>query len=159
MNIVILRHGQAEGYAQTDAQRSLTERGLKDTEQAGLCLQKQGLEFDGVWVSPYVRTQQTAQQVLKSFSELEINTQDFLTPESEPKTAFDAIKHSELDSLLIISHQPLVGELLALLTEPKVAYQSPMSPATMAYVHNEHMLPACGELLWLRHAPEFQIAG
>ena len=159
MNVLILRHGQAEGYAQTDAQRNLTERGLRDTEQAGQCLQALGLAFDGVWVSPYVRTQQTAQQVLKSFPELEVNTQDILTPESDPKTVFDAIKHSELDSLLIISHQPLVGELLALLTEPKVSYQSPMSPATMAYVHNEHMLPACGELTWLRHAPEFQIAG
>lgn len=159
MNVLILRHGQAEGYAQTDAQRNLTERGLRDTEQAGKCLQSLGLEFDDVWVSPYVRTQQTAEQVLKSYPELEVNTQDIFTPESDPKAAFDAIKHSGLDNLLIISHQPLVGELVALLAEPKISYQSPMSPATMAFIHNEHMLPACGELLWLRHAPEFQRAG
>ena len=159
MNIVVLRHGQAEGYAQTDAQRHLTDRGLRDTEQAGKCLASLGLQFDDVWVSPYVRTQQTAKQVLKSYPQLEVNTQDILTPESNPQVVFDAIKHSGLDDLLIISHQPLVGELLALLVDPKTSYQSPMSPASMAYVHNQHKLPACGELAWLRHAPEFNRAG
>jgi phosphohistidine phosphatase len=155
MDIVILRHGQAEGYAATDEQRHLTERGFREAERAGRCLAKDGFVFDGVWVSPYLRTQQTAEQVLKSFPELDIYTQPKLTPETNPSLVFDLIKQSGLERLLVISHQPLVGELVALLADTSVSYSCPMSPASMVYVHNEHMLHGCGELKWLRHPPEF----
>ncbi|MGK0442727.1 MAG: phosphohistidine phosphatase [Pseudohongiellaceae bacterium] len=155
MDIVILRHGQAEGYTTSDAQRSLTDRGVRYSEQAGKCLAKLGLEFDGVWVSPYVRTQQTAEQVLKSYPELAIHSQPQLTPETNPDLVFDLIKQSGLERLLIISHQPLVGGLVALLADASTSYRCPLSPASMVYISNKHMLHRCGELNWLRHAPEF----
>ena len=154
MEIVILRHGQAEGYATADAQRKLTAKGEADALRAGQCLAELGFSFDALWVSPYLRTQQTAQQVLKNFSDLQPSTQALLTPESNPKQVFEFIHRSGLQRVLLISHQPLVSDLVAYMTEPK-GYGPAMAPASMACVENKHGLPGCGVLRWLRHAPEF----
>ncbi|MCR8922930.1 phosphohistidine phosphatase SixA [Dasania sp. GY-MA-18] len=154
MEIVILRHGQAEGYATSDASRNLTERGKADALRAGACLAELGLQFDALWVSPYVRAQQTAQQLLTSLPDLQIVSLDMLTPESDLKSVFDFIHRSGLQRVLLVSHQPLVSDLVAYMTEPN-GYGPAMAPASMACVENKHGLPGCGELRWLRHAPEF----
>lgn len=158
MRIVILRHGQASMSAPSDAERPLTERGHLDAENAGLCLQGLGFEFDCVWVSPYLRAQQTADDALKVYPELERFNKSFLTSESSPLVVINELKRSGLESVLLVSHQPLVSALTGLLTEPSTAYGPPMSPASIVYIETHHLLPGCGDVHWLRHAPEFNRA-
>lgn len=155
MKLLIMRHGQAGMNANIDAERALTNRGIKDAALAGKVLADLGLTFDALWVSPYVRTQQTADEVCRAYPELErINNAD-LTPDAPLRSLVESIKHSAHESLLVISHQPLVSDLVAYLTESGSAYGPSMAPASMAWVSSENLLPGCGELLWLRHAPEF----
>ena len=155
MNILILRHGQASMDAKSDAERPLTDRGRVDAQNAGRTLASLGVQFDCAWVSPFLRTQQTADEALKAYPELARYNKDFLTPESSPHIVLQELKSSGLDNVLLISHQPLVSALAALLSESSSAYGPSMSPASMAYLTSKDLLPGCGELQWLRHAPEF----
>jgi phosphohistidine phosphatase len=152
MNIVIMRHGQAESQAATDFDRPLTMAGLKQASSAGSCLSGLGLSFDQVWVSPYLRTQQTADQVLAQLSVGKRLSVDLLVPETRPLDLITALGEQSCDNLLLVSHQPLVSSLVSSLAGIHV----PMSPASMALLETAVVAADCAELKWLRHAPDFE---
>jgi phosphohistidine phosphatase len=59
--IWILRHGDAEaGEGKPDADRELTEKGERQSVNAGRALKKLGVELDVCLTSPKVRAKQTA---------------------------------------------------------------------------------------------------
>jgi phosphohistidine phosphatase len=64
MQIFVMRHGQAEMVAPSDEQRPLTETGIKEAKFIGQWLLKNNTIFDCVFVSPYVRAQQTADALI-----------------------------------------------------------------------------------------------
>ena len=152
MKIVIMRHGEAVASASSDRQRALTARGMQQAAAAGLCLSQQRLLFSKILASPYLRTQQTADQLLAHFPSCRKITFDLLEPESRPSEVVDAIGKFSEDTLLVVTHQPLIGDLVASLCSQRVA----MSPASMALLDAPVVAAGCAELLWLRHAPLFE---
>ncbi len=79
---VVMRHGEAESNAQNilsgkkDNPHHITEKGKKEVEQA--ILELQGRAIDMVFVSPFVRTQETAHMVQKALglNDSQIVTED-----------------------------------------------------------------------------------
>ncbi|ARN76116.1 phosphohistidine phosphatase SixA [Oceanicoccus sagamiensis] len=156
MNIVILRHGEAEIYADSDAQRNLTDYGREQAQAAGVCLKALALDFKQVWVSPYIRAQQTADGVLSALGDIPRETVDALIPESSPINLVDTLSTYSGGDLLIVSHQPLVSALVGLLENADHRSGPPMSPASMAMLTADTLLAGCCQLQWLRHAPNFE---
>lgn len=156
MNIVIMRHGQAEAYASSDEARCLTSRGQADALAAGRTLAALDVVFDAVWVSPFQRAQQTADQVLKSIEVGERETISAITPESPPEQFIAQLNEAGCDNLLLVSHNPFVSSLIGLLCDGAGMYGPPMSPASMAMLTADDVLPGCCDLHWLRHAPLFE---
>ncbi|MDN3610626.1 phosphohistidine phosphatase SixA [Vibrio ostreicida] len=118
MKIFIMRHGEAEHYAESDAQRSLTERGQKNSVQVVQeCVKTGHSQFDCVLVSPYLRAQQTWQAVSHLFSAKKILTCDDITPYGESSHVANYVEAiaevDKLTSVLLVSHLPLVGYLTA----------------------------------------------
>jgi phosphohistidine phosphatase len=156
MHIVIMRHGEAESFAGSDAKRDLTDLGCQQATTAGQRLKQLAIGFDQVWVSPYNRTQQTSDRVLSALPAIERRTLDILVPESNPSAVLDEIESSGVQQLLIISHQPLVSILAALLEFGNRQGGPAMAPASMVMLEAEHLLSACCQRRWLRHAPNFE---
>lgn len=118
MYIFIMRHGEAVTHAASDAQRALTPRGRQESRLMAEWLSGQttgGVER--VLVSPYLRAQQTwetVRAVLPITSTPEV--WDSLIPEGNPQPAADyltALAAEGVSSVLIVSHLPLVGYLVA----------------------------------------------
>jgi phosphohistidine phosphatase len=158
MNIVILRHGEAESHATRDADRNLTLNGREQVRKAAECLQTLGVSFEQAWVSPFRRTQQTAEEVSSIINGFSRHTHKILVPESNPDTVVDAIEKSSLNSLLIVSHQPLVSALVGLLVDAESRLGPPMSPASMVCVNGDVVMPGCCTQVWLRHAPHYDFS-
>ena len=60
--LYVLRHGDAEPYGyDNDKQRALTDFGFTEVKATAQAFQAKGESFDAVFVSPYLRAQQTAQ--------------------------------------------------------------------------------------------------
>ena len=156
MNIVILRHSETETYANSDAQRNLTDYGREQAQQVGLCLKNLTIPFDQVWVSPYQRAQQTADGVLSQLGSITRETLDSLTPQSSPTALVDTLSTFNGGDLLIVSHQPLVSALVGLLENADYRSGPPMPPASMALLSADTLLAGCCQLQWLRHAPTFE---
>lgn len=161
MNLVIMRHGEAEMFANNDAARNLTNRGQLQAQAAGECLQQLGFIPDQCWLSPYQRTRQTAAAVLNAFSDVPQHVFDWLTPDNHPEKVIELLARDDVKNLLLISHQPLVGGLVSLLVDSSANPQGnyPMAPASMVMLQTQSLLAGCCQLQWLRHAPLFEVGG
>ncbi|MGR5365427.1 phosphohistidine phosphatase SixA [Photobacterium damselae] len=152
MRIYIMRHGEAENFAPSDAERPLTQRGRSQSVQVATQLHERLNQqpIDWVWVSPYLRAQQTWQTLADVLSEpKQISTVADITPygEAEEVAAYlkAAIDVERPESVLLVSHLPLVGYLTAEL-DPSI--QPPMfrTSAIAALEYNPETGRA--EFLW-----------
>lgn len=163
MKILIIRHGEAHAQVDSDFQRELTPKGMRDASAAGRSIADQGLaaelmSFDRVWVSPYRRTQQTADIFLRAANMESVprNVSELITPDGAPADVVAAIFESKISNLVLVSHQPLVSALIGTLVSSEVFLGPPMSPGSMALLEMETVLPGCCSLKWLCHAPSYQ---
>ncbi len=116
MKIWVLRHGEAQANARSDAERELTGHGRSQVLSSAAHLL--GKPLDRIIASPYVRAQQTAELVRQAlgFSE-PISTVSWLIPESDPKKVLKQLDLYTGEEILLVSHQPLVGVLIGLLVQ------------------------------------------
>ncbi|WP_456296932.1 phosphohistidine phosphatase SixA [Vibrio sp. AK197] len=118
MKIFIMRHGEAVQFALSDAERALTERGQSASIAVARASNEQGVkQFDLVLVSPYVRAQQTWNAIAQYFEADKVETSEDITPYGDSEQVFDYLQAridvDSLESVLIVSHLPLVGYLTA----------------------------------------------
>ncbi|MEL0659163.1 phosphohistidine phosphatase SixA [Psychromonas arctica] len=116
MQIYIMRHGQAEMMAFSDAERNLTDIGREESELMAKYLIKEGVTLDAALVSPYVRAQQTWESVSPFFEGVtNIQVLPCLTPSGSARKTVDellALQAEGVKSVLLVSHLPLVGYIV-----------------------------------------------
>jgi len=129
-----MRHGEAQNpvsHSQTnDSERELTKQGQFEAQLMESWLTKMKIEVGQIWVSPFIRAQQTCELVSKNLG-VKAQTLSFITPAGDAKQVHDYIdgvivgqlesmsenvNETELEALLIVSHMPLVSYLVAELT-------------------------------------------
>jgi phosphohistidine phosphatase len=152
MQLYLMRHGEAGFQAQSDRERTLTETGRYHTRLMSNWLARTVSAFDLVLVSPYLRAQQTWQEVNTHFPDpRKWLVLDELVPAGDPVTAADLIlayaEHYKADKVLVISHMPLLGYMVSELvagTEPPLFTTSGV---TLIDKHGEQ-----ASLMW-QHGP------
>ncbi|PTQ90302.1 phosphohistidine phosphatase SixA [Agitococcus lubricus] len=113
MQIILIRHGQAESQKTTDAARQLTAIGEWQAQQTAAWLLNHGYQLDGLFASPYVRAQQTAYHIGQAL-DMHMSTTDLITPDSDPTQAIawlDSLELPETASIALVCHMPIVGRL------------------------------------------------
>ncbi|WP_386686047.1 phosphohistidine phosphatase SixA [Lonepinella sp. MS14437] len=119
MKIFIMRHGEAEMFAKSDKDRPLTEFGEQSSSNQGAWLKETAAQFDKVLVSPYIRTKQTFEYINNIFDDkLTERTEiwDAITPYGKAEVIVDYLSvlfDEDIQQILIVSHLPLVGEIVA----------------------------------------------
>lgn len=150
MKLWLLRHGEAEARARTDAERNLTAAGRLEVQTSAAHLQGQPL--DVILVSPYVRAQQTAEIVrqILDFSG-PVETVPWLTPESDPDDAMLYLDRRSESDVLLVTHQPFVGVLGGWLVHGHRDTPLPMATASLAELEGEYLAAGLLQLVGLRH--------
>jgi phosphohistidine phosphatase len=96
----LLRHGEAEDGS-PDSERPLTDKGKRQSRDAGRALAKLGVEIDACLTSPKVRAHETALLACEALG---------VEPRHEPKLAggpFDAEQLAAgLGEVLLVGHDP-----------------------------------------------------
>lgn len=123
MNLYLIRHAIAvdpasPGY-EDDNLRPLTEKGREKMINIARGLKALEVHFDLILTSPAVRTQDTAQillKVLKMKKGQLINSENLLpTGSSDQLIGEINEKYSTLDSIAIVGHEPNLSTLISLL--------------------------------------------
>ncbi|MES2162346.1 MAG: phosphohistidine phosphatase SixA [Pseudomonadota bacterium] len=113
MDLILWRHAEAEDAepGMSDLERELTVKGLKQARRMGQWLDSQLPDSCRILCSPAVRTLQTAEALGRKFK---IHTD--LAPGAD---ATDIVKAANWpgnkDSVLVVGHQPTLGQLASLL--------------------------------------------
>lgn len=118
MKIYLMRHGEAGFEAATDKQRFLTTNGERQTAEVIEQFPELLQQVDLVLTSTYLRTEQTWNVIAPMCSSRpEVASAQELTPEANPQVARDLIlAHAEVSNakqVLVVSHMPLLGYLVA----------------------------------------------
>lgn len=150
MKIVIMRHGEAETFANSDAERALTSFGRSASRDVAQRCRQQGMsQFDKVLVSPYLRAQQTWQELEDIFDAKDVVECEDITPYGDSATVADylqaLIELEKPESILLVSHLPLVGYLTADLV---VDIVPPMFPTSGMICIDYDVQNQRGEVLW-----------
>ncbi|WOT04019.1 phosphohistidine phosphatase SixA [Shewanella youngdeokensis] len=155
MQLFLMRHGEAGFNAHSDRERTLTDLGRLNVRAMSQWLGQSVAEFDLVLVSPYLRAQQTWQELRPHFSEpSQWLTLDDLVPEGDPAKVADVVmayaEHFNAKKVLVLAHMPLLGYLVSELVagvEPPLFATSGMtlinkqaSEASVEWQRAPHML-------------------
>lgn len=149
MKLWVLRHGEAVPYGSCpDSERELTEHGRKEALSSAAHLIGQPLT--AIYASPYLRAQQTAQIVREALGfEPEIRTVEWLTPEVDPDRVADQLV--SVSNVLLVSHNPLVGNLLSYLQHGAGYPPERVNTAGLAELESPELLIGSMTLNSLRH--------
>ncbi len=145
MRLFLLRHGEAGFNALTDEQRSLTDNGRFRLRQ--MLLQHQELleGIERICHSPYLRTCQTTELVCEAKA-VATSPLKLLTPESSPQKVINWLSEQTDESLMLVTHQPLIGNLVSLLCEGDLSRPEPMMPGCLAIIELEFPAVGLGQL-------------
>ena len=117
--LIVLRHAKSSWKTgESDVRRPLAERGLRDAQAMGTLLA--GYSVDLVWCSSATRAQQTwerAQAGGAKATTVEITEAVYHAWADELIAEINALDES-VSTLLIVGHQPTVGDLVTTLAKP-----------------------------------------
>ncbi|WP_341520457.1 phosphohistidine phosphatase SixA [Pseudomonas sp. G.S.17] len=150
MKVWVLRHGEAQAQARSDAERELTRNGREQVLHSAAYLMGQPLQR--ILASPYVRAQQTAELVRQAlgFSEPVVIV-PWLTPDNDPRQVLSHLDAYANEDVLLVSHQPLVGALIGLAVHGSIQQPQPMNTASLAELSGDFPLAGAMELDSVRH--------
>lgn len=127
MNVYFLRHAEAlptdDITIHTDEERPLAEEGRQQVELMAGLISRKGLTFDVVLTSPLVRTRQTAEGLLTHLGRntAEVNDLQHLAPGGSSKKLIKYLRALEAQNVLLVGHNPDLGEHIAYLIGGKNA--------------------------------------
>ena len=111
--LILMRHAKAVkgGEAPSDEARALAPRGRRDAAAAGAALAEAGLAPTLALVSTATRTRETAEYALQGLR-LETRFEDALY-HAAPEGLWDAFMACDAESVVLIGHNPGMGDLVA----------------------------------------------
>jgi phosphohistidine phosphatase len=109
-NLILWRHAEAEVlmHGASDLERPLTAKGHRQAKQMSAWLKKYLSKQTYVLVSPAVRTRETVAYWAEDWQE---DTR--LAPERPLEPLLQLLAQSPFESMMLVGHQPWIGELVA----------------------------------------------
>ncbi|QUM75668.1 phosphohistidine phosphatase SixA [Moritella sp. 24] len=123
MKIYIMRHGQAGLYANSDAERELTGTGRQQSADMASWLSAIEPTLDCVLHSPYIRAAQTWNVIGNFFTVNKVEVCEDITPYGDAEFIADYVRalveQNNYETVLLVSHLPVVSYLTSVLTANK----------------------------------------
>lgn len=113
MDLIFWRHAEAEDEREglADLERALTSRGEKQAQRVGAWLDRHLPEGTKVLCSPALRCEQTALALGRKYK-----VRQELAPGASPQDLLEAAQWPDArQAVMIVGHQPVLGETLAML--------------------------------------------
>ena len=168
MNLYLLRHGIAaagdEPGIESDHERPLTPKGVKRMRKAAKGLRRLGIEFDAILTSPLIRARQTAEIVAEALSlQSELQEISALAPESSVDNLLLGLTRFQTrEDLLLVGHQPLLGQIAAFLLrgKDKSHFDMPLKKGGLCRIEIDSIPPSKpGTLHWLLAPKQLRLLG
>lgn len=116
MQLLLLRHADAESSAPTDDLRALSDKGRQQAKRVARFCKERGLQPDLILTSPFLRAEETARIVGEELKSERVLSA-FLAAGMMPSAAIEELRTCQrLDCVMLVGHEPdlssLAGALL-----------------------------------------------
>ncbi len=148
MLIYLMRHGEAEPQGQSDQTRELTRKGVTDTRGVMEKLKARSPQIERAMMSPYQRARQTITSLRIVAPNLRYEVNQNLVPDASVYDLLDSFETIDVMQLFLVSHNPLLSNLLSLIVDGTLETNRHMGCSEIACVSMDIAAPGCGELLY-----------
>ena len=154
--LYLIRHGLAEERGDAwpdDAKRPLPDKGISQMRKAARGLARLGVAVDVVLTSPLVRARQTAEIVSGALEPRPslLNVDSLAADGSYAAVIADLEKHARKARIVLVGHEPALGELAARLIGSRHAIE--FKKGAVCRIDIDDIPPAGpGDLRWLMTA-------
>lgn len=124
--LILMRHGEAQHGGVSDHTRSLTPRGVADTQSIGKKL-IETLGHTKIICSDAKRTKQTSEQILKFLTEYAIEfDHDIYLAHDGSRLGKCLVRHAKPkdESIMLIGHNPAISQFAATLMDEPVSFST-----------------------------------
>jgi phosphohistidine phosphatase len=156
MDVYLIRHAEAVEREQfgdrPDEERPLTDAGRAQAERLATALPARGALIQKLFVSPTVRTRQTAEPLVTAWrlaGEAVVEAAE-LAPEGKPRKVAKRVNKQPAAVVGLVGHRPDLNELAAWLIGDKLA-QIALDKGGVALIRlpDNELDKGAGELVWL----------
>lgn len=145
MKVLLVRHAKSfydwPKYP-TDSVRPLSEKGRTRQKAVAKGMKVNNLSFDMVWCSPYKRALETLEIIQMAFNtKLKVIINNNLVPGGDEHELYELLQHEAEQhsdqTLLLVSHNPLVSDLLELLSNSELHDDMKTSDVALCEITSE----------------------
>ena len=156
MDVYLIRHAEAVEPEQfrdgPDEERPLTDAGRAHAQRLATALPARGANIGRLFVSPTVRTKQTAEPLIAAWGltgEAVVDSSE-LAPEGKPRKVAKRVNKQPAEAVGLVGHRPDLNELAAWLIGDKLA-QIALDKGGVALIRlpDREFEKGAGELVWL----------
>jgi len=153
MLIYFLRHGDASSnHNYHDSERPLTDLGHKQAESVGKFLQQSGTHINTILTSPLIRACETGADIQAFINAPRVEKTEYLVNGSNTQKLFRQITELDVESVLLVGHEPFLSETISLLIGGNEKANIEMKKCSLALVEiPESIYPGTGILKQLTH--------
>jgi len=123
-DLLMIRHSKTEMMADSDMERELTEQGMADAVTLGKMFNESGINADIIVSSPAARAKRTAKLIARglNYSESALVDEQLLY-HAHPEEIVSFVRHFDknINSLIIVGHNPILLEAINILGNKRVA--------------------------------------
>ncbi|HKB03171.1 MAG TPA: phosphohistidine phosphatase SixA [Gemmataceae bacterium] len=156
MDVYLIRHAEAvernPESGMTDEDRPLTEAGRAQAQHIARSLPGRGATIERLFVSPTVRTRQTAEPLVAAWGLTGAAVVDCpeLAPDRKIRKLVKQLTKEPAGSIGLVGHRPDLNEFAAwLIGSKKVRIAMDKGGIALIRVDDEEMTKGSGELVWL----------
>lgn len=118
----LLRHGEAVPHgSKPDPERELTEKGERQSRQAGAALARLGVELEACYTSPKVRARDTARLACEPLS-VDVVEDDAIAEDFTRRDA-ESLAAAHAGHVMVVGHEPDFSQIVYDLTGARVDFK------------------------------------
>ena len=153
MLIYFLRHGDASSHSRFhDHERPLTNLGHNQAAYIGKFLQHTKTHINIILTSPLNRARETGAIVQSIVNAPQMESSEYLVNGTQPRQLFKQIAEFDVESALLIGHEPFLSDTISLLLGGDHKTDIEMKKCSLALVEIlEPLRPGTGTLKQLIH--------
>lgn len=148
MQLLLLRHANADTQAASDDARALSEKGRAQAKRMGKYCRDHAICPEIILTSPLLRARETA-EIVNAELGCELVTEAFLTSGASPTTILDGLRAFRFDSIMIVGHEPDFSQLAASLIGLPDPGALRFRKAALLGLELETLRPECAQLEFL----------